>query len=287
MNNRLQKKCFIAAVGFHLLMFVILLVGPAFLSSSKKADERPLIDFIPLKTIDEALSGGGNPNARPPTPAPQPPAPQPQPQQRVEPPAPRPQPQTPVREPEPPKPVQRDPDVVPAKAAKKLPDVSLKRVTRPKETASKQKTAPKQDSQSNANDQLTQFAKAAKSAAKSIRQNVSDSPVEIPELQGLGGGGVPYANFFDALKKRYSDAWLVPEGVTDDEATATASVTIARDGTVLSSRVTQSSGNALADQSVEMTLRRVTFAVPLPEGAKESQRTVTIKFNVKAKRGLG
>jgi hypothetical protein len=36
-----------------------------------------------------------------------------------------------------------------------------------------------------------------------------------------------------------------------------------------------------------MTLRRVTFAVPLPEGAKESQRTVTIKFNVKAKRGLG
>lgn len=289
MNNRLQKKCFIAAAGFHLLMGVILLVGPAFLSSSKKADERPPIDFIPLKTIDEALSGGGNPNARPPSP--QPPAPQPQPrpqpQQQVEPPAPRPQPQTPVQQPEPPKPVPRDPDVVPPKPTKKLPDVSLKRVTRPKETASKQKTAPKQDSPSKANDQLTQVAKAAQAAAKSIRQNVSDSPVEMPELQGPGGGGVPYANFLDALRKRYSDAWYVPDGVTDDEATATASVTIARDGSVLSSRLIQSSGNALADQSVEMTLRRVTFAVPLPEGAKESQRTVTIKFNVKAKRGLG
>jgi TonB family protein len=276
MNKRLQKKCFVAAAGFHLLMLVILLVGPAFLSSGKKTEDRPPIDFIPLKTIDEALSGGGNPNARPPTP--QPPASQPQP------PAPRPQPQTPVRQPEPPKPVQRDPEVVPPKPTRKLPDVSLKRVTRSNETVSKKKTPPKQDTQPN--NQLTQVAKAAQAAAKSIRQNVSDSPVEMPELHGPGGGGVPYANFLDGIRKRYSDAWLVPDGVTDDEATATASVTIARDGTVLSSRLIQSSGNALADQSVEMTLRRVTFAVPLPEGAKESQRTVTIKFNVKAKRGL-
>ena len=79
----------------------------------------------------------------------------------------------------------------------------------------------------------------------------------------------------------------MPDGVTDDEATATASVTIARDGTVLNSKLIQRSGNALADQSVEMVLRRVTFAAPLPDGAKESQRTVTIKFSVKAKRGLG
>ena len=77
------------------------------------------------------------------------------------------------------------------------------------------------------------------------------------------------------------------DGVTDDEATATASVTIARDGTVLNSKLIQRSGNALADQSVEMVLRRVTFAAPLPDGAKESQRTVTIKFSVKAKRGTG
>lgn len=287
MNNRLQKKCFIAAIGFHLLMLVILLIGPAFLSSSKPPDERPPIKFFPLKTIDEAISGGGNPNARPPTPVPQPPAPQPQPQPRVEPPAPRPQPQALVQQPEPPKPAPRDPDVVPPKPTKVLPNVILKPVTRPKETTSKPKTASKQDSQTKANDQSTQLAKAMQAAAKSIRQKTSDTPVEMPVLQGPGGGGVPYANFLDALRKRYSDAWLVPDGVTDDEATATASVTIARDGTVLSSRLIQSSGNALADQSVEMTLRRVTFAVPLPEGAKESQRTVTIKFNVKAKRGLG
>jgi TonB family protein len=85
------------------------------------------------------------------------------------------------------------------------------------------------------------------------------------------------------VKKIYSDAWLVPDSVTDDEATTTASVTISRSGTVVSSHIIRPSGNALADASVQAALRRVTFAVPLPEGAKEDQRTVTIKFNVKAK----
>src|ERR1051326_2994784 len=31
--NRVQKKCFIIATGFHLLLFSILIVGPAFLPS--------------------------------------------------------------------------------------------------------------------------------------------------------------------------------------------------------------------------------------------------------------
>ena len=75
----------------------------------------------------------------------------------------------------------------------------------------------------------------------------------------------------------------MPEGVTDDQATAIASVTILRDGTVREAHIISPSGNALADQSVEAVLRRVKQAVPLPDGAKENQRTIKIKFNVKAK----
>ena len=118
--NRIQKKCFIASTGFHLLLMVVLLVGPAFLSSNNKADNRPLIDFVPLKTIDEALAGGGNPNASPPAPQPQPqpPVSQPQPQPRVQP-------------TEPPKPDARERDSFDDKPPKKLPNVSLKQVTRP------------------------------------------------------------------------------------------------------------------------------------------------------------
>jgi TonB family protein len=279
MNHRLQKKCVIASAGLHLTLLVILFVGPAFLSSRPKSDDRPMIDFVPLKTIDEAFSGGGNPNARPP--APQPPQPQ------TQPPAPQPTP-TPQRVPEPPaqKAPERDPDAVTVQK-KKGPVVNLNKVTR-KSTNTPAKSVAKNNvsnERSEADERQTQFANAAKSAARRVQEGSAGSTsIEMP---GPGGGGVPYANFLDAVKRIYSDAWIVPDGVTDDEATATVSVTIARDGTVTASRLVQGSGNALADQSVEMVLRRVRFAVPLPDGAKESERTVRIKFNVKAKKGLG
>ena len=281
--NRIQKKCFIASTGLHLLLMVVLLVGPAFLSSNNKADNRPLIDFVPLKTIDEALAGGGNPNASPPAPQPQPPAPQPQPQPPVSQPHPPPQPR--VQPTEPPRPDARERDSFDDKRAKKLPNVSLKPVTKP---TNKTKSKPSNTAESDAEAKARADAARRKllaSTARDIREGVSGSTTV--EFHGPGGGGVPYANFLDAVKKIYSDAWLVPDSVTDDEATTTASVTIARDGTVMSSHITRPSGNALADASVEAALRRVTHAVPLPDGATEDQRTVTIKFNVKAKRGLG
>jgi TonB family protein len=276
MNNRLKKKCFIGATSLHLLLIGILFFGSGFLSSQDKSADRPLIDFVPLQTIDEALSGGGNPHggAPPPPPAPQPPA---------QPPAPQPPPR--VQAAEPPKPVTQithDPESFTTKPAKKLPKVSTELKTRSKgKTTSKQKTT----SDSKADERATQLARAARSAAQNLRDELSGSTTI--ELRGPGGGGVPYANFLDAVKKIYSDAWIVPDGVTDEEATATATVTIARDGTVKSSRILRTSGNALADQSVEAVLRRVRVAVPLPDGAKEDERTVTIKFNVKAKRGFG
>lgn len=274
--NRMQKKCVFAATGFHLLLLLILLVGPAFLSADRKVEDRALIDFVPLQTIDEALAGGGSPAARPPQSAP-PPAPLPTPPKPVE-------PQQIVQPPEPPKitrPEPRpEPETFDVKPKPKLPPESLKPVIR------KQKPTATSKSQSNtADERQTQMANAARKVAQALREGLSSSTtVEMP---GPGGGGVPYANFLDAVRKAYSDAWIVPDGVTDDEATATARVTIARDGTVLSAKIIRQSGNALADASVEATLRRVTFAAPLPDNAKESQRTVNIKFNVKAKRGLG
>jgi len=272
--NRMQKKCVIASTGFHLLLLSILFIGPAFLSSHQNNEERALLDFVPLKTIDEALSNPGGSNARPPQVAPQPPAPLPPPQ----PPARQQQVVTPA--PEPPKTARSEPETFDTKPTKKLPDVSLKPVIR------KQKPTATSKSPSNTTGaRQLQVAKAASTAIESLNQSLS-SPTEV-ELRGGNGSGVSYANFLDAVRKIYSDAWIVPDGVTDDEATATASVTIARDGKVVSAKIIRSSGNALADASVEAALRRVTVAVPLPDNSKDRQRTVTIKFNVRAKRGLG
>jgi TonB family protein len=277
--NRTQKKCLLASAAMHLLLLALLVVGPAFRSSERVEADRPLIDFVPLKTIDEALAGGGNPLAPPVQPAPPPPAPQtqPTPPPPAQPPTPR--TQSAPAPPQPPKPA-RDPESFELKpATRKAPDLKLTPVVRRPEAKSQTSTASERSPR-------TELAQAARAAAQRLQQGLSSATTTV-ELRGPGGGGVPYANFLDAVKKIYSDAWIVPDGVTDEEATATASVTIARDGTVVEARLVRSSGNALVDASVEAALRRVTYAVPLPDNAREHQRTVTIRFNVKSKRALG
>jgi TonB family protein len=278
--NRLQKKCVIATTGAHLSLLGILFFGSAFFTAKNKADNLPMINFIPVKTIDAAFSGGGNPIAQPPPPA----TPAPQPVQPVS--------QPPVSKPEPQKPVVKEPETKPKPAANSLEpskepkqkiDVSTKPVIRKSNAAA--------DAKSAADARAKEIADAKRRAAEigrvvaDIKSGLSSSTAI--ELNGPGGGGVPYANFLQAVKSVYERDWNVPDGVTDDSATATVSVTIARDGTVMLARIIHSSGNAAVDRSVQVTLDRVKYAAPLPDDAKEEQRTVTINFNVKAKQALG
>ena len=67
--NRLQKKCVMATAGVHLLLLVILFVGPAFFYSRPKADDLQVLDVIPAHLIDAAFNSGVA-NAQPPPPAP-------------------------------------------------------------------------------------------------------------------------------------------------------------------------------------------------------------------------
>jgi len=64
-------------------------------------------------------------------------------------------------------------------------------------------------------------------------------------------------------------------------------VTIASDGTVITASIVTPSGDASVDASVQKTLDRVTFIAPFPDGAKETERTYIINFNLKSKRMLG
>src|SRR5436190_7899262 len=111
--NRLQKKCAIAAIGLHLLLAVMMVVGSAFLSASGRVDDSPILNLVPTEAIDGNAFGGGNPGARSPQPVEQIPQPQPQPQQTVMPPVQQPKPE-PVKlaQPQPPKNVKPSPDPV-------------------------------------------------------------------------------------------------------------------------------------------------------------------------------
>jgi TonB family protein len=101
---------------------------------------------------------------------------------------------------------------------------------------------------------------------------------------GPGGGGEVYASYDQAVRSKYWHAWRPPQDTETDAAITRATVTIASDGSVLSARIIQPSGDASVDRSVRETLDRVTYIAPFPAGAKEKQRTYTIKFDLKARR---
>jgi len=284
--NRLQKKCFIASAGVHLLLFVILLIGPAFLSSKEKPHsiDPQTLDFYPSKLIDAAFSGGGNRNAKPPpavVPAPQPPS-QPQhaslPEKSVI--------------PDPPKPTVKipkvDPDSVdPKPEPKHRPQISTQLVT---STTDESKTSKKKPSISDTQaqeqqraDERRQLSQQFARAAASIGKNTS-TPTTIDS--GPGSGGESYASYDAFVKWIYETAWQAPDDTATDDAVTKVAVTIASNGTVVSSSISRPSGDPKVDSSVQRAINKVTFIRAFPEGSKDKQRTFIINFNLKAKRGL-
>jgi colicin import membrane protein len=293
--DRLQQKCFVASAGLHLLLAVILVIGPAFLSSKSRSDNSPILDVIPGKLIDAAFSGGGNPNAKPPPPAP--PAPQvaqpAPPPERVKAPEP-----VKVREPEPPqkpveeaRPAKPDPNSLETSTdhKRRRPEVSTTPITRKQDAGKATKWAATTSTDNSEERRLAAARRRAAdligATARSLRDDVS--PGTTLEAFGPGGGGEVYAPYDEAVRSIYWHAWTPPEDTASDAAITKATVTIASDGTVLSARIIKPSGDASVDKSVQRTLDRVTFIAPFPEGAKEKQRTYTIKFDLKARRLTG
>src|SRR6266704_386323 len=130
--DRTQKKCLIVSTGAHLLLAFVLVIDPAFGSSKPRSQDMRILDFVPVKTVDALLSGGGYRDGSPPSSAliPQPPPPAPQP---------KPQPVEKQREPDPPKenpkeaaqPKAEPESLVPSTQKKKM-DISTTLVTRKK-----------------------------------------------------------------------------------------------------------------------------------------------------------
>ena len=293
--NRLQKKCLIATAGFHLLLVLVILFGAAFFTSHEKPDETTLLTVIPANLIDAAFNSGVK-AAQPPAPTP------PQPVQPPQPPQPKPEL---VKQPDP-EPVKPAPTLVErvkeifTPTPEKLPPDDLT----PKETTPKPKphvvkvdlnkvthTAPKVTDTSEADTQ--EAAKEAKAAARRAKliaaaahaiesKASSATTVDMP-----GTSSVSYANYASVVKSIYDRAWTPPDDMSGDDVNTKVSVTIGSDGTVISSRIIDKSGDAKVDASVQRTLDRVNFVAPFPDGAKEKERTFIINFNPQAKRMLG
>jgi TonB family protein len=291
--NRLQKKCFIVSVSLHGLLLGVFLFGSAFFVSDEKPDNTRILHMISGKLVDDALSSGGNPDVQPV--AQPPPAPPP----LVEPKPPEPKPKPAPEKAELPK-IER-PKIEPVHKTFTLPEKTkkpVKPVDTEENTKRESKLDPKElklvkrnNSEAKAKDTAEAKARAvaeARRRARAVNQVLNTwgknlSPSTKVDIGGPGGE-LFATNYRDAVRSIYTAAWSPPDGFTDDTATVTATVTIARDGKVINAHIIDRSGNSIMDRSIERTLENVTFIAPFPEGAKDQERTFTIEFNLKAKR---
>jgi len=272
--NRLQKKCIIGTVGAHLLLLLILLVGPAFFNQEPKVDNTAVLDMIPANLVDAAVNSGVQ-NAHPP--APQPVVTPPQ-----QPPPLPPMPPLPARNFQPPPPAPTPapsfldrfksyftpkptvtPNLTPTeKPPTTKPDnikISLNKVTR---------TKPK-----NTPDNSKQINNTLRNLEKNLSPGTS---VEMP-----GTSSASYASYASAVKSVYEQALRsnLPDQVANNSENTKVEITVSSDGTVVSSRIISPSGDSAWDNAVQRTLDQVTFIAPFPDGAMDKERHYTLSFN--------
>ena len=282
--NRLQKKCLIVTAGMHLLLVVILLVGPGFFAAKPKPDDTQVLDVIPANLIDAAFSSGVK-NAQPAPPAPPIPKPIVTPPPTPEPPKPVVTPPTfveKVKEIFTPEPVKTPPDdsmpvEKPTKPKPHKIEVDLKPVIR-KVVKNTDTSDPDAEAKADAKEQKRlrdQQARAFRKALALIKENSSTST----EINMPGNSSAAYANYGAAVVSVYHHAWMPPDNMASAEAVVRFSVTISRDGNVISSHIENSSGDASVDNAVQRMLDRVSFIGEFPDDSKDRQRTYNIDFN--------
>ncbi|MCL5097571.1 MAG: TonB C-terminal domain-containing protein [Candidatus Omnitrophica bacterium] len=283
--NRLQKKYLLVSASLHLLLLSVLFVGPAFVAPKPPpVNDLPILDIIPSKLVDDLLYGGGARGAPPP--------------------APRTVQSEPARPAAPPR-VTRPParKAAPAEPAP-TPDDEIPSEPPETRTSPRHVITPnlKPVARSTGNHSATERRRAeaavrqeAETAAWQNRvgkvmgaiQSGLSGNVTIESFgEGAGGtGGEAYANYAQAIKSIYDHAWFDPPAdVTDESLNVQVRIVLRRDGTVVSARIVDPSGNRALDQSVRRALDRVDSVPPFPEGAKEDERTYTINFNLRSKR---
>jgi len=288
MMTRLQKKCLVAVIGAHLLMVVAIFCSGFVRPKPQPPVNLQTIDVISAKLVD-ALVNSGQPDATPPPPTPPVSIPTPPQTQPIEPPKPQPPVEPPPKPVEPVKPVQPDEPVVTKPEIPVTPkpkpqkheirvDLTKKvtQNTRPDNSAAEAEKAAQEAKR------LRDRQRAFERAAAAIKNGSSKSTKFTP----LGDSQADVANYAAVVKSVYMQAWDPPSDATQNSATVIAKVTIASDGRILDAHITERSGDASVDRSVQKALDRVTRIEAFPEGSTDTERTYPIKFDADAKRNF-
>lgn len=180
----------------------------------------------------------------------------------------------------------------PAKPAIKIADTQHL-VSRQSEQAAQAREKAEADARAKAraDEHAAQFARQQLAAKmKSIiggLQGGLSAPVKVQVDADSGPNALAFQDYGQNMVRLYEQMWITPPNLSEATAVVSVTVTVGRDGQVLSWRLHRPTGNAAIDKSVRETLEKVRQFEPFPASFRESQRTFNIDFNLKAKRSAG
>ena len=277
--NRLQKHCILVSTGLHLLLLVALLFGSGFRS---KQPERPDIKSFHMMSssvmeslLDDPADAAGK---QEPEPVIKTPVAEPPPEEIKE-------PETPKAEPAPrPEPVVKP---RPKPEPTKVPAIS-KRIEKPKPKPAKPVIKVSRIYKSN----TTRRKPSAKNQQPRVPRPSVPQVTLNQNLNKVGGGsrlkgvttisGSSLGKYGLLVQSAYDRQWRQPNGISSRDLTVKVKVIVAKDGSIQSAKISQSSGISAMDQSIERAIQmvqRITEAPP--KGASLSNRTFILNFNLK------
>ena len=266
--SRLLKKCIFLSIGLHILLAAVLLICTAFFVA--KPDKiRPTLSMIAPDVLDNLL----NPQrVTTPKPPPQPPV-----RRIVTPTPPRKVTPTPPRKVTPKK---QSPELKPTKS-KVTPKPKRKtiKIARNTQTSEGATVRPKK----NTHPKTPSVSAKQLNTIKSMRSQLS-AAINVNVAGANAAAFTSYANLVVGVYRR---AWepLIPSELARSRI-AKVSVTIRRDGRVLSARIVSRTGDAALDRSVQRALDRVSrIGKPFPSGSKDTQRSFTLDFTPRIRGG--
>ncbi len=305
MINR-EKKCMLGSVAVHAALLAALLVGSAFVSSSapQNPDDMaplPTIQQIPSNLVDELIYNPGGAQEIGPVQTPAE-APKPAPAQEARP-TPKPTPEkkaatppkvetrkttqaeTPVKKTEPKK-VNLDQlrtKVDPSKIAGESQSKAQAAAEAAAAAEAERQRKAWADVLSGAKATIQDSGSSGSSSASGGRGSASEAKITGASL-GTGdgtGSGEAVANYAQAVRSYYRNAWISPATLKNDKLTTVVRVVINRNGSIHSATITTRSGDKDLDESVQKAIDSVVKLPPFPKGSTDSTRTYTIRFNLR------
>ena len=272
--SRLLKKCFFLSVGLHVLLVAVLILGAAFLVTQPEKLP-PVLSMIDPNVLDDLLSPSTPPQSKPninqpsATRHPEVTPPRPPVKPVIQPPKPRPNPPKP--RPNPPKPRPTNPNPTkpkPKNTAKKPSDIKVN-IGHPKNHTNKTRPNPPRPVKPAIN------AKDVNSALKGLNNLSAKIKVQVS-----GSNRAAFATYAQHVVAVYRRAWqpLIPKNLARARI-AEVSVTISRDGRVITARIIRRTGDAALDKSVQRALDKVrSVGKSFPSGSRDAKRTFILDF---------